>query len=359
MRVGVALLYHETNTFADASTGRTKYERFDVWRGAELVDHWAGSRTAPAGMVETIREIGGEPVALYGAFAQPSGTIEADAYARLREELLGALKANLPLDALAVALHGAGVADGVDDIEGDLVAAMREIVGSDVPIVGSFDLHGNLTQEMADGLDGFFGFRLYPHEDMYESGAEAVRMIPVILEGKVRPVTHVERIPVLLPPSTTDRDPAAEVNRRCEALEDNPGIIDCTFFHGFPYADIPQAGASIVVVADGDRDLARAAAQEVAAWVWDHREDFRAADPDAEEAVRRAAAASEHPVVINETSDNTGGGAPGDGTHLLRAMIEAELKNSCFASIFDPEVAEQAHAAGTGATIDIELGGKH
>ncbi len=360
MRVGLGVLIHETNTYADTSTGRTEYERFDTWHGTEFFDtHWTTSKTPPAGMLDAIKSIGAEPVPLFGAFAQPSGTIESAAYQRLRDNLLNPLKEALPLDAVTLALHGAGAADGVDDIEADIAVAVREIVGPDVPIVGELDLHGNLTQEMADAFDAFFGFHLYPHEDMYERGVEAVELIPALIEKKVNPVTHVEHIPVVLPPSSTDLFPASEVNRLCVEVEARPGIIDCTFFHGFPYVDIPDVGASIVVIADGDLDAARAAAREVAQWVWDHREDFRPTGVSPEEAVARALKAPEKPIVINETSDNCGGGAPGDATHLLRALIDAGASNSCMATIYDPEVANQAHAAGEGATIDIELGGKH
>lgn len=360
LRVGLGVLYHETNTYADSSTGRTRYDRFDTWRGTQMYDsYWATSRTAPAGMLDAIRSIGAEPVPLFGAFAQPSGTIEAADYARLRDDLLTPLRDALPLDAVALALHGAGVADGVDDIEADIAVAVRDIVGPEVPVVGSFDLHGNITQPMADAFDAFFGFRLYPHEDMYESGIEAVEMIPSLLEHKVHPVIHVEHIPVLLPPSTTDLYPASDVNRVCDEVEKRPGIIDCTFFHGFPYVDTPNVGATVVATAAGHVNAARAAAREVALWIWDHREDFRPTGVSPEKAVARALRARDKPVIINETSDNCGGGAPGDGTHLLRAMLDAGTPNACFGTVYDPDVAAHAHGAGEGATIDVELGGKH
>jgi microcystin degradation protein MlrC len=251
------------------------------------------------------------------------------------------------------------VVEGIDDPESDIVSRVREIVGPDVPIVGSFDLHGNITQEMADGFDAFFGFRLYPHEDMHESGVEAIEMIPRLLGGETNPVMHVEHVPVILPPSSTDLYPASEVNRLCEEIEKRAAIIDCTFFHGFPYADVPHASASVVAISDGDLDAAKKAAREVGLWIWEHREDFRSTALSVDEAVQRAVNALEKPIVINETSDNCGGGAPGDATHLLRAMIDAGVRNSCFGTMFDPEVAAQAHEAGEGATIAIDLGGKH
>lgn len=360
MRIGVAFVFHETNTYADSSTGPTDYDRFEIWHGDELTERWKGTATAPGGTIDAVDATeGAEMVPIYGAFAQPSGTINAPAYERLRRELLEGMRSSLPLDALVLSLHGAAVAEGVEDVEGDLIRAVREVVGLDLPIVGAFDLHGNITQEMADGFDGFFGFHLYPHEDMYDRGVESVHLVSDLLEKKVHPVTHVEHIPMLIPASNTDRGPAAEVNRLCQQIESRKGVIDCTLFHGFSYADVPFAGMAVVAITDEDRQLAGAIAAEVGMWVWDHREDFAPSDPSPEEAIKRALTVDGGPVVINEGSDNTGGGAPGDGTHLLRAMVDADLEDACFASIYDPSVAQQAHAAGPGSSIDIELGGKH
>ncbi len=359
LRIGVPVLAHETNTFADSSTGRTEYDRFDVWRGDGVLEFWENTQTPPGGIIEGIREIGAEVVPIYSAFAQPSGTITKDAYVRLLDELLKDLKASLPLDALALTLHGAGVAEGVDEIEADISRRIRAIVGPDVPLVGVFDLHGNVTPDVAEPLDAFFGYHLYPHEDMHERGKECVEFISALLDKRVHPVSHIEYIPVLLPTSTTDFGPAAEANRVCAEIEARPGVVDCTFFHGFPYADVPLVGAHAVAIADGDADVARTAARDLAQWIWDHREEFRTTYPPADEAVARALAIDGRPVVINEGSDNCGGGAPGDGTHLLRALLESGAKESCFGYIYDPGVAAQAHSAGEGATIDVELGGKH
>ncbi|MCA1605903.1 MAG: M81 family metallopeptidase, partial [Acidobacteria bacterium] len=315
MRIGLPVVVHETNTFADSSTGQTEYKHFDVLRGDEVVDFWQNSQTPPGGMIDAIGEIGVEAIPIYSAFAQPSGTITKAAYDRIVDELLSELEANLPYDALAVTLHGAGVAEGIDEIEADLSRRIREVVGPDVPLVGVFDLHGNVTPDVAEPLDAFFGYHLYPHEDMYERGREAVQFIVDLVEKRVQPVTHVEYVPVLLPTSTTDFGPAAEANRLCAEIEARPGIIDCTFFHGFPYADVPLVGAHAVAIADGDPELARSAARELARWIWDHREDFRTNYLPADEAVAKALARDDGPVVINEGSDNCGGGAPGDGTH--------------------------------------------
>jgi microcystin degradation protein MlrC len=152
------------------------------------------------------------------------------------------------------------------------------------------------------------------------------------------------------------------MNEVCRSIEGRPGVIDCTVFHGFPYVDVPHVGVHVVVTTDDDRPLAEACAKEVATWIWDHRERFRREDhspDDAVQAARELVAEGTRPVVINETSDNPGGGAPGDGTHLLRAMLDAGLRDAAFGFVADPEVAEQAHRAGVGARLDVRLGGKH
>jgi microcystin degradation protein MlrC len=232
-----------------------------------------------------------------------------------------------------------------------------------VAIVAALDLHGNITDEMAETFDAFFGNQLYPHTDGRERGHEAVAAVPPILAGTWEPVIHVEHLPMLLPAATTDPgEPAADVNELCRAIEERPGVIDCTVFHGFPYVDVPHVGAHVVVTTDDDRALAAACAREVGAWLWDNRERFRreAHSPDsAMHAARTLVAAGTRPVVVNETCDNPGGGAPGDGTHLLRAMLAADLQDAAFGFVADPEVADRAHRAGVGARLDVSLGGKH
>lgn len=362
MRIALGGISHETNTYADAVSGPTGLDRFVVRRGDRVLRS-RGTDTYVGGFLDGCDEIGAEPVPTLWAWAGPSGTITAEAFAALRDELLQRLQDASPFDAVALELHGAGVVEGIDDLEGHLGAEVRRLVGPDVPIVAALDLHGNITDQMAEVFDVFFGNHLYPHTDGRERGYEAVAAVPHLRAGTWTPVIHVEHLPMLLPTSTTEPGgPAAEMNDVCRAIEERPGVIDCTVFHGFPYVDVPHVGVHVVVTTDGDAELASTCSDEVAAWIWEHRERFRrdaySAD-GAVEAARELVAGAVRPVVINETSDNPGGGAPGDGTHLLRAMVAAELEDAAFGFIADPEVAAHAHEAGVGARLDVRLGGKH
>jgi microcystin degradation protein MlrC len=203
-----------------------------------------------------------------------------------------------------------------------------------------------------------FPGREYPHVDTFERGREAAFFLRDAAEGRITPVTHVEALPMLLPGAPTAAGPAARVNAACAEQRRRAGLLECAFFHGFPYADAPHAGAAVVATADRDRALARDAARAVAGLVWELRESFRPETLSCDEAITRALACPGRPVVINETSDNPGGGAPGDGTHLLRALVARGVTGACFGIIADPETARRAHAAGVGAKLDVELGGK-
>jgi microcystin degradation protein MlrC len=355
MRIGVAGISHETNTYCRE---QTQAEEFWTVR-ADRLDRLAGKATDVGGMLAGCEEIGATPVCTLVAGASPSGVISAQAYAGFKQEILDGLRDAGALDAIYLSLHGAGVVDGADDLEGDLAAAVRNLVGPDVPILAVFDLHGNVTQRMADALSIGLACHHYPHTDLAERGLEAMRLLPRILDGELRPVSCVETVPTLLPTSTTLFGPAREVLEHCLELERHPDVIDCSFFHGFPYTDTPLVGTHIVATTNGDRELARRTACDAARFLWERIDTFKPESLGCAEAIERALAVEGSPVVINETSDNPGGGTPGDGTHLLRAMLDAKVERACFGFICDPVSAEAAHQAGVGASVELELGGRY
>jgi len=361
MRIAIGGIEHETNTYATESMGSTGLDQFQCLQGDDLLK-LRGTRTFVGGFLDGIAEGGHDAVPLLWAQAGPSGIIERSAYETLRDDFLERLSAALPVDAVAVSMHGAGVVDGIDDLEADFAATIRAAVGADVPIVVPLDLHGNITADMAAHIDVMLGVQEYPHTDMFDRGVEAIAALPAVVDGSIRPVTHVERLPLLLPTSTTDAGPAADIRDACLAAEQRPGVIDVTFFHGFPYTDVPATGASIVVTTDGDLELASTVACEMADLVWSKRDEFivESLSPAVTlDLARKQLQSTGGPVVINDTADNPGGGTPGDGTHLLTAMLDADLEGSCFGFVFDPVTAEQAHRAGVGATIDVRIGGRH
>lgn len=378
MRIAVASFAHETNTWSSERTGLSDFQALEYARGEEVRARHQGVRSYLGGMFDEAREAGIEAVPILSAVAEPSGTIEDDCYVTVAREIVAGIRAALaagPLDGLALALHGAGATESRDDLEGELLLDVRRAVGPDLPVVVTLDLHANVTPEMVARATALLGVHRYPHVDEYERGREAVSLLRRAVEEGVRPVGHFAPLPMLLTTTTTEEPPGSLLNEICLAREALPEVLDCAFFHGFPYTDVPCVGAGVMVWVDGARIAgdpkarAREIAEGAAREIWAVRERLRPRRLTAEEAVARALELAEAPsgahgpVVIHETSDNPGGGAPGDGTHLLRAMLAAGLGRRlpgrvAYGHIFDPETARKAHGAGAGATIEVRLGGK-
>ena len=353
MRIAIAGIVHETNTYVQEET---PISAFKILRGEQMLKI-RGTETHTGGAIDACVRLGVTAVPILQAFAQPSGKIAAEAYNTMKTDLLERLASEMPVDGVFLDLHGAGSVAGCLDLEGDLAEAVRSLVGESVPITAAFDLHGNITQRMADVLDGVFACHEYPHIDMHLRAGEAIELIFDMLEKNYRPTLAVETVPMLMPTTTTFTGPGKTLRDRVQQLGgEDPDAINVSLFHGFPYADVPHIGCHIVVTSRAGEAHARSLAQQIGRELWAQRESFRALSLSAAEAVEAAQAATAKPVVINETSDNCGGGSPGDGTHLLRAMLAAKLDNACFGFIVDPEVADQAHRAGVGSTLHVNLG---
>jgi len=357
MRIAIGQFAHETNTFCPGCTGLDAFKS-RYWReGDAIFAGHRGVRDDLGGMIDAGERLGVELVPTLSTTTQPSAVVSREAYATIRDTLFGHLKSAGPLDAICLALHGAGSAEGIDDMEGMFLAELRDLVGPEIPVVVSLDLHGNTTAAMLEHATALFYCHEYPHIDTYERGAEIIEIAARILAGEIRPVKHLVRLPVAIPPSTTFSGPAKVINERCLAWEREPGVLDCAFTHGFPHTDVPVIATSVLVTTDGDPELAERVANDVVGLILETLEDFRQTLPGAEAAIAQALAAEALPVVVAEVSDNPGGGAPGSGTHLLRALLAANAPETCFGFVWDLQTAAQAHAAGAGATIPVRIGG--
>jgi microcystin degradation protein MlrC len=310
------------------------------------------------GMIEKCNQLGIEIVPMISAYTGPSGIITKETYNLLEKELLTNIQTVGEVDGICLALHGAGVAEGIDDLEGSLLKALRNVVGYGIPIVVTLDLHANVSETMVQESDSLFGVNFYPHTDSHQRGKEAIQLLTQIIQGEKNPVMHLVKLPLMIPTSTTYQAPAKTINEICWEWEKDPEVLDCTFFHGFPYSDVPDVGVSVVTITDGNAVLAEKIGNDVARSIWDKRDEFRPNHLTPEEGIKQALAKEGKPIVINETSDNPGGGTPGDGTFLLKALIEENAPNTCFGFIYDPEVAKMAQKAGVGSTIEVKLGGK-
>jgi microcystin degradation protein MlrC len=228
-----------------------------------------------------------------------------------------------------------------------------------VPIVTELDLHANISRESTDLADIIIGYDTYPHVDTYERAVELTHLLARIVRGEVRPVHAFRQIPVLanLTAQFTGRAPMSDWLALCHEIESRPGVLTATIAAGFPYADIPDTGMSVYVATDGDQELADRCADELARFAWEHREGFQATPMGVDEAVEYAMA-NPGPICLADVADNTGAGASGDGTEILRSLIAHGARSAVVALMYDPETVEQAIAAGVGATIRARIGGK-
>lgn len=365
MRIATGGIIHETSTCVDSPTTMSQFE-FDrgIIRGADIFDRFRGTNVCTGGFIAGAERCGFELVPLLRASAFPNGLIVRGDYEALKQELLDRLAAaerdGGRVDGALLDLHGAMVVDGIDDGDGDVIAAFREYLGPDRPIVVTQDLHGNHTRARVTLADALVGFDTFPHIDMAERGVEAAEIIARTVRGEIRPQMAIHQLPLFWSTrcQITAHPPMDEVLRRVHEIEARPGIICATIATGFPWADVPEVGSSVMVVADGDEVLAQQTADELGAWIWEHRQRWYSPPLSVRAGLQRGEEIGKHPIILADHADNTGGGSPGDSTEVLRTFLELALQDALILYMVDHQVARQAHQAGVGSRIVVSVGGK-
>lgn len=361
MRIAIGGFCHETNFFSDVTVSREEMTA-STWEGEDLVRRNTGAHSYLGGFIDEAMTQGVEVVGTYFMGRKPSGPCDPEgvAYAHERlSQLLWEAYEKEPYDGIALFMHGGGSAEGYPDPEGTMLEAVRQKMGKDIPLGVVLDLHGNVTDRMVENSDLLMGCKHYPHIDEYDEGRILFRLLVEKIRGGYPTYQKLIQLPWLMVPAegVTLSGPAHDVQQKCMQHEkDDPELLQASFFQGFPYADVPDCCVSIITVARS-QEAADRHASELAQYAWSRRQDFTVPKYSAEQAVELALSMGEGPILINENSDNPGSGTPGDGTYLLRAMLEANVP-SAFGFIYDPEVAQQAAKAGVGATITCKLGGK-
>ncbi len=366
MRIASGGVQHETNTYASTPTTLADFVRdsncgSELSGGEVIFDRFRDTGTIHGGYIAGAAAAGVELLPLLSARAQPSGVVEQQSFETMLHWFLERLQQALPVDGLLLDLHGAMVTERHEDAEGAFLEAVRAVVGAKLPIVVTLDLHANITAKMAELSDVIIGFDTYPHVDMHERGREAAELLIRMIRGEVSPVQAYRQLPlVTMPPmQCTLREPMQSLMQRVQRFEAEQGILTATVAMGFPFADIQDAGVSVLVTTNNDRELAERKVDELASWLWDLRDDLQPQLTSIEDVIRFV---EDHPMdglcLFADGSDNPGGGAPCDGTVALQAMIDAGVAGGVVGVLYDPETAAQAHQAGVGSTIPVRLGGK-
>lgn len=357
MRIFCGGIATETNTFAPMPTGMASFKDRGYFPAGQHPNQmfyfagplWAARLKAPA-KGWTLKEG-------LVAGAQPSGITTRQTYEALRDEMLADLRAALPVDMVLLGLHGAMVAEGYDDCEGDLLTRVREIVGPQVVIGAELDPHNHLSETMVQKADLLIAFKEYPHTDVLERAHELVDLCEAHVQRRIQPVAAMVDTGMIVTMHTS-RNPARAFVDRIKSLEGKEGILSISITHGFAWGDVPDMGTKVLVYADGDAANAQALASQLANELIGMREQLTVHYPSIDDALDEALRVTGGPVVISDGADNPGGGAASDSTFILRRLLDRGIGAAAVGPLWDPVAARVAIEAGVGARLALRIGGK-
>jgi microcystin degradation protein MlrC len=360
MRLLLAMMKHETNTFSPVHTDLARFSRAGVGapeRGAAAVATYRGTGTVTGAYIEIAEREGADFDLAIAADAWPSGPVEDEAYESMCTTILAAVKRG-GYDGILLDLHGAMVTRSHEDGEGTLLSRIRA-VDPTTPLGVAYDMHANVYPEMIEHANVVAGYQTYPHVDMYETGRRAGNALIRMVKGQVHPTTawgNVPMLPHVMRQGTAD-EPNHSLQARAKAMEAE-GALCVSLFVGFPHADVRNAGLSVVVTTDNDLSLAERYRDELLQRAWQARADFVYKLEELEESVARAKGMTEGPIFLLDHYDNAASGGPMDTTRVLAEIIRQELDDVAAFGIFDPRAVAQAESAGLGTTVTLSIGGK-
>ena len=355
-RIALGSILTECNEFGGVPIDIGWFERYELCRGEEVLQVEAG---VVGGMMQVMRECGAEVVPLIYASTCPGGPLTAECYTQLKTELLDRLRASLPVDGVLLPLHGAATVENLGDPEGDLIKAVREIVGDAIPIVVTLDLHAHVTADMIRFADGLIAWETYPHRDTFTTGVRGARLLSDVLQGRCRPTMAMAKVPVItsaIHGSTEGDDPFAQIMRTAKTHEGHNGVLSTSVFLVHPYLDQPDMGSGALVITDDDMETAVSLASQFAEQYWARRFDLEPDIHTPDAAIAKGLAVDGGPVLLVEAADCCGGGAAGDSVVTLTALLDAKVTVPSLVPVADPEAAAACHHAGVGQEVTIALG---
>ncbi len=358
MRIGVGSIFQESNQFAATQTDLALFRNSYVYEGDAFLQ-LAGTDCEVAGMLAVCAGAGAQVVPLVAARCVSGGVLSDDCYNHLKEALLAPLREAGTLDGLALAMHGSMVTASQLDPEGDLLDAVRAIVGPELPIVMTLDLHAHATPRMVRQATALISFAHYPHDDTYSTGERGADLLLKTVQGEIEPVMALAKVPMICGAcngQTRGDGPMAHLTRRARCLERQPSILSVSCFQVHPHNDLPGMGCGAVVVTDNDPALAAQEARALAAAFWERRRAFETETISVAGAVARGRRIDGGPILLVDTADCTGGGAPGDSVALLRELMTLELDEPAFLMVVDAAAAQACASAGIGQSVSLKVG---
>jgi microcystin degradation protein MlrC len=357
VKVFIACLGTETNTFSNMPTGLINFQETMLYHGDATRDSTALFAMPLIIWREKAEAVGAEVVESLAAFAQPAGPTMRTVYEDFRSEILTDLATAMPVDLVLLCLHGAMVADGYDDCEGDLTQRVRQIVGPDTVIGVELDLHCSITQTLTDHADVIITFKEYPHIDPPDRAHELFDICWQTLQGEVKPVMNLHDLQ-MISMWRTPVEPAASIVREMHELETRDTVLSVSHAHGFPWGDVPDASAKLLVVTDNDIETGRKIASDLAETIWSLRDETHPTGLSIDEAFDTALASESGPIIMADHADNAGVGAPSDSTYILQAILDKNVENVASGFYWDPVAVRFCVEAGEGTEFTLRIGGK-
>ena len=358
MRVGILSLMQESNTFIQNETELSHFEEDLLLEGEEIRSTMENAHHEIGGFFQGLRDQKVEAVPIFTARALPFGTISSSAYTKLIEKMFFLTEKAGKLDGYLVAPHGATVSYEYPDADGHWLYKLRQRVGSGTPIIGTLDLHANLSQQMVEATDALIGYRSNPHLDQRDRGVEAAEMMVKMLRGEINPCQKAVFPPFIMniEKQCTTETPCKELYELAEKLRERDGILSISILQGFPYADVSEMGSALLAISDGDDGSAEKVLEELSEKLWNSRSQFDGAGVDLETAMESLKKITGRTCLL-DMGDNVGGGSPADGTLLAQALITHLVERS-FVCLYDPHATELACRAGIGQSVVLQIGGK-
>ena len=357
LRVALLGIYHESNTFVPKATIITDFENGHYLTGEAIRNEYQHAHHEIGGMIEVMDSEGIEVIPVLFAEATPGGALSANTYEGILNNMMERLEKVLPVDACLVVPHGAGVSENYPDMDGHWLSLIRQKLGDSIPIVGTLDLHANVSQLMVDSTNALVAYKENPHVDMRQRGVEAANILAGLLKGKTQPVQVLVQVPlaISIEQQLTANEPCISLYAYARELAKESGILSLSIQHGFPYADVYEMGTSIIVVADADRDKALSVAKKLEAYILERKDTFVGHKNDIDSALKQIDT-SEKPVLLLDMGDNVGGGGPANNCCILEAF-EKSKQHKYFVCIYDPEAVEEASLHQVGDVFDLQVTG--
>jgi microcystin degradation protein MlrC len=359
MRVGIIALLQESNTFIAEPTALAHFEQDLLVDGAEVRTRLQGAHHEVGGFFAGLAAERLDAIPIFAARALPYGVLATETLDTLILRMETALDRAGPLDSLLVAPHGAMVSAAHPDADGHWLMRLRQRFGRAFPIIGTLDLHANVSPKMAVACDALIAYRTNPHLDQRQRGIDAARLMARTLRGEARPTMAVAFLPlaVNIERQNTAEPPCRTICEYADAMLERPGVLSNSVILGFPYADVAEMGSSVIVVTDNDFSLAESLVSDLSNFWWERREDFVGRLVSVDQAMQQASQL-DGPITLLDMGDNVGGGSPGDGAELAHALQRHPQLAPAFLCLYDPDSVHRAWSAGVGARLQLSAGGK-